>query len=324
MGVFNKKKLTIITIVYWFLLVYIVAALVWWFIALFQQNRQMAQYKLQELVLADPAYLQKASAITTAEKRKQAQYIGEGLTFLFLIFVGAIFVYRAVKRQLKATQQQQNFMMAVTHELKTPIAITRLNLETLQKHKLDEPRQQKLIHSSLQETNRLNTLANNILISSQLDGGGYTLTKEELNLSLLATQTITAFKSRFTDRTLEELIEDEIDISGDTLLLEILINNLLENAVKYSAKNTVIHFSLRQLGNTIQLQVADNGIGLSKEEHTKVFDRFYRVGNEQVRNTKGTGLGLYLCKKIASDHNGDIQVTENNPVGSIFTVQFSR
>lgn len=324
MGAFNKKKLAVITVVYWFLLVYIVAALVWWFIALFQQNRQMAQYKLQELVLSDPAYLQKASAITAAEKRKQAQYIGEGVTFLFLIFVGAIFVYRAVKRQLKATQQQQNFMMAVTHELKTPIAITRLNLETLQKHKLDEARQQKLIQSSLQETNRLNTLANNILISSQLDGGGYTLTKEELDFSLLANKCVAAFKTRFADRPLEAMIEDEIDISGDTLLLEIIINNLVENAVKYSPKNSAIHFSLKQLGNTIQLQVADNGIGIPKEERTKIFDRFYRVGNEQVRNTKGTGLGLYLCKKIALDHNGDIQVTENNPTGSIFTVQFNR
>jgi two-component system, OmpR family, sensor histidine kinase CiaH len=324
MGVFNKKKLTIITVVYWFLLVYIVAALVWWFIALFQQNRQMAQYKLQELVVSDPAYLQKASAITAAEKRKQAQYIGEGATFLFLIFVGAIFVYRAVKKQLKATQQQQNFMMAVTHEFKTPIAITRLNLETLQKHKLDETRQQKLIQSSLQETNRLNTLANNILISSQLDGGGYTLAKEELDFSLLANRCIAAFKTRFTDRPIQTVIDNELDISGDTLLLEIIINNLLENAVKYSPKNSTIHFSLKQLGSTIQLQVADNGIGIPKEERTKIFDRFYRVGNEQVRNTKGTGLGLYLCKKIASDHNGDIQVTENNPTGSIFTVQFNR
>lgn len=324
MGVFNKKKLAVATFVYWFLLVYIVAALVWWFIALQQQNRQMSLYKLQELTPADPAYLQKATAISAAEKRKNAQYIGEGVTFLLLIFVGAVFVYRAVKKQLKITQQQQNFMMAVTHELKTPIAVTRLNLETLQKHKLDETRQQKILQSSLQETNRLNTLANNILISAQLEGGGYSLTREEISLSLLAKNCVQAFTVRFPDRELHHNIDEDADIIGDPLLLEILINNLLENAVKYSPKDTAISLAVNNKPAAVVITVADNGPGIPKTERKKIFERFYRIGNEQVRKTKGTGLGLYLCRKIATDHNGDIYVTEYNPTGSIFTVQLNK
>ncbi|MFX9696122.1 histidine kinase dimerization/phospho-acceptor domain-containing protein, partial [Acinetobacter baumannii] len=82
--------------------------------------------------------------------------VGEGVTFLALIIIGAVFVFRATRRQLKLSQQQQNFMMAVTHELKTPIAITQLNLETLQKRKLEEDKQQKLISNTLQEARRLN------------------------------------------------------------------------------------------------------------------------------------------------------------------------
>jgi two-component system sensor histidine kinase CiaH len=127
----KKKRLAIATWVYWFLLLYIIAALVWWFIALQQQNNKMTVYKMQELKLNDPAYHFKLDHINEDARKKTAQYIGEGSLFLVLIIIGAIFVYRAVRRQLKLQQQQQNFMMAVTHELKTPIAITFRNFTAL-------------------------------------------------------------------------------------------------------------------------------------------------------------------------------------------------
>ena len=322
MSIFKKKSLVIATTVYWFLLVYIIAALVWWFIALQQQSHQMAVYKLLELKADDPAWMQKSEAITDEEKRKNAQYIGEGSAFLLVILIGAVFVYRAVRRQLTMTQQQQNFMMAITHELKTPIAVAKLNLETLQKHKLEENKQQKLIQATLQEANRLNTLTNNILISSQLEGGGYELAKEELDFSLLAATCMQDFYNRFPDRKIEAAIEEDADIKGDALLLQILVNNLLENAVKYSSKETTIFFSVSKKNTEAIMQVKDEGPGIADEEKKKVFERFYRIGNEQVRKTTGTGLGLYLCKKIALDHNADISVTNNHPAGSIFTVHF--
>jgi two-component system, OmpR family, sensor histidine kinase CiaH len=319
---FKKKRLAAATTVYWFLLLYIIAALIWWFIALNQQSHQMAVYKLVELKADDPAYLQKVDAVTTEEKRKNAQFTGEGVIFLLVILIGALFVYRAVRRQIKMTQQQQNFMMAITHELKTPIAIAKLNLETLQKHKLDEGKQQKLILATLQEANRLNTLTNNILISSQLEGGGYKLLKEELDLSSLTANCVHDFHSRFPERKMESMIDADIDISGDSLLLQILVNNLLDNAVKYAPKESTIHFSLDKNAQGIYLKCADEGPGIAGEEKKKIFDRFYRIGNEQVRKAKGTGLGLYLCKKIAADHNAGISVTNNHPAGSIFTVHF--
>ena len=282
----------------------------------------MAVYKLLELKADDPAWMQKSEAITDEEKRKNAQYIGEGSAFLLVILIGAVFVYRAVRRQLTMTQQQQNFMMAITHELKTPIAVAKLNLETLQKHKLEENKQQKLIQATLQEANRLNTLTNNILISSQLEGGGYELAKEELDFSLLAATCMQDFYNRFPDRKIEAAIEEDADIKGDALLLQILVNNLLENAVKYSSKETTIFFSVSKKNTEAIMQVKDEGPGIADEEKKKVFERFYRIGNEQVRKTTGTGLGLYLCKKIALDHNADISVTNNHPAGSIFTVHF--
>src|ERR1700733_12994449 len=179
----KSKRLAIATTVYWFLLAYIVAGLAWWFIALQTQNRQMAELKLKALRHDDSRYSSDLRAIRLEHQHETARNVGEGSTFLLLILVGAMFVYREVRRQIKLQQQQQNFMMAVTHELKTPIAVTRLNLETLLKYKLDDQKQQKIILSALQETNRLNRLANNILIASQLEGGGYVQVKEDLDLS---------------------------------------------------------------------------------------------------------------------------------------------
>ena len=317
-----KKKLTIATIVYWFLLMYIVAALVWWFIELENQNRQMTNYKINELKKDDPAFTTKRISIEKEKDRKTAQYLGEGITFLALILLGAVFIYRAVRRQFRLQQVQQNFMMAVTHELKTPIAIAKLNLETLQKHQLDEAKKQKLIAMTLQETNRLNTLASNILISSQLEGGKYHVEKEELDFSHLLRNSIDEFIHRYPERNFNVEIEPEVDVEGDALLLQILVNNLLENAVKYSPRESAIHCTLKKLQNRVVLNIADEGPGISAAEKKKIFDMFYRIGSEETRKAKGTGLGLYLCKKIAKDHHAIIQVKDNHPTGSIFTVSF--
>jgi two-component system, OmpR family, sensor histidine kinase CiaH len=164
---FKKKPLAVAITVYWILLAYIISLLAWWFIDLERQNRQMTSYKLQLLQPADPHFADRVASILSEEKKKTAADVGEGSTFLLVILVGAIYVYREVRRQIRLQLQQQNFMMALTHELKTPIAVTKLNLETLRKHKLDEQRQQKMIQAALQETDRLDVLANNILIASQ-------------------------------------------------------------------------------------------------------------------------------------------------------------
>lgn len=320
MSMKTSKRLTVVTVVYWILLSYIVAALIWWFIALEKQNRNITNIRLLELLKDDPQYFEKATEIEAAKKRKTAQYVGEGVTFLALILVGAVFVFRATRRQLLLSQQQQNFMMAVTHELKTPIAVTRLNLETLQKRKLDEEKQQKLIVNTLQEANRLNMLCNNILLAAQLDAGAYTTNKEEINFSDLVEGCIDDFRNRFPQRAVVENIAEGLYLNGEQLLLQMLINNLLENAMKYSPKESLIEITLKADKNELELTVSDEGTGIADDEKRKIFDKFYRVGNENTRSTKGTGLGLYLCSRIVKSHNGYISVTDNQPQGSNFVV----
>ncbi|RTL58379.1 MAG: two-component sensor histidine kinase [Sphingobacteriales bacterium] len=321
---FGKKiyKFSVITVVYWFLLLYIIAALAWWYIALEKQNQAMRDYKIQELVKDDPQYESKVIQLNNEHNRKHAQYIGEGLTFLLITLLGAIFVYRSVRKQVKFSQQQQNFMMAVTHELKTPIAVTKLSLETLLKRKLDEDKQQRLTQQALQETNRLNTLTNNILLAAQIDSGNLNSEKEEINLSVLTDGCVQDFKQRFPNRKIEVSIEPGQFIYGDTLLMQIAINNLIENALKYSPEDTTVHVDLTDEGERINIEISDEGVGISDEEKKRVFDKFYRIGNENTRKTKGTGLGLYITKKIVEDHGAEINITDNTPAGTIFGINF--
>jgi two-component system, OmpR family, sensor histidine kinase CiaH len=318
-----KKKLQFIFIIYWVLLAYIIAALVWWFIALNRQNNQMTSYKLSELKLDDPNYIVAQAKLLDAQKRKTAQYIGEGLTFFLLIVAGAVFVFRAVRNQLLFSRQQQNFMMALTHELKTPIAVASLNLQTLQKRQLDEPQRQKLIQNTLQEANRLNSLCNNMLLSSQIDAKGYELTNEEINFSELVNSSLNDFNTRFSTNKYSNEIAPNLFVIGDRMLLQIAVNNLLDNAIKYSAKDSEITVALSNQNNKIQLQIKDTGKGISAEEKTKIFQKFYRVGNNATKAAKGTGLGLYLTKKIVDEHKGNIFVTDNKPNGSIFVLELN-
>ena len=106
------------------------------------------------------------------------------------------------------------------------------------------------------------------------------------------------------------------------MLLQILISNLLENAIKYSPKESPVSSVLKKENSFIQLTITDEGPGIPDDEKKKIFSKFYRIGSEATRKTQGTGLGLYLCSKIARDHNADISVTNNNPRGSSFVVRF--
>ncbi len=323
----SRRTIRRTTVIYWMLLIYIIAALAWWFISLEKQNTRIAQLQynsinIEKNSLSPSQLTDKTFAIDKEVKKNTWKYVAEGITFLILILIGAVFVYRSISRQLKIQQQQQNFMMAITHELKTPISVARLNLETLQKYNLDEEKKQKIIRTTLDETSRLDFLTNNILVAAQLESNNFKAEKEELDLTALLKDCIRQFSNRFPERDFTEEIEADTDIKGDSLLLQMLINNLLENAAKYSPKGSPISTSLKKYRSGIELQIKDEGIGIDQAEKDKIFNKFYRIGSEATRKTKGTGLGLYLCRKIAKDRNGDITMTNNEPQGSIFAVTF--
>ncbi len=318
---FRIKKLRTVFIIYWVLLAYIIVALVFWFIELYRQNETIAAFRLEQIQSGIPSNAgYTASDVAKAREGHIHQYIGEGVTFLLFIIGGAVFIFRIVRRQFKQSQQQQNFMMAVAHELKTPIAVTKLNLETIQKHKLSEEQQSRLLVNTLQEANRLNDLCNNMLVASQIEGGGYNMINEQIELSQLIKDCIHDFGIRFPKKTIIANVAEHIIVNGDYLLLQLAINNLVDNAIKYADGKTPVHVSLHRADNLIQIVISDEGKGITGEDKERIFDKFYRVGNRHTKEAKGTGLGLYLTKKIIEQHKGSIIVTDNKPQGSNFVI----
>ena len=213
-------------------------------------------------------------------------------------------------------------MMAVTHELKTPIAITQLNIETLLKRELEPAQKKMLIENTLKETHRLDALCNNILLASQLDMGKYESNMQDVDLSDIVQKLVHSFQERFEQRVLITTVTPSVFIQAEPLLIQLLVNNLLDNAHKYSTLSSPITVQLTTKENQISLTVKDEGVGIPMEERTKIFEKFYRIGDESTRTTKGTGLGLYLCKKISEFHQATIIVNANAPNGSVFTINF--
>jgi signal transduction histidine kinase len=316
----------IITFFYFSLVIYAIAALVWWGLLLYQQNNQIMQLQQQMLELKQKNampfsdYLQEESLIAKEKRLHNFQYIGEGGTFLVIILLGAGFVFHAMRRQIRFGRQQQNFTAAVTHELKSPIAIIQLNLETLQKHTLDEEQRKKLYENNLSEISRLNQLCNNMLLASQLDNRQYHLVKEKINLSELLKEIVKESSARMHQHIIKSDIPDEVMVTGDKFMLQIAVNNLLMNAAKYAPKQSIIHAGLLSSAHMAKIRIADEGEGIPAGEKERIFSRFYRIGNENTRKAKGTGLGLFLTKKIIEQHRGSITVLDNTPKGSIFEI----
>lgn len=321
---FKQRKLLAVTFIYWLVLLYAVAALLWWFVALTSQNSIMTSLKISDLKKDDYQYEQKRDLILALKDRKNTQYIGEGLTFLAVIMIGAVFVYRYTRKQFLLTQQQNNFMMAVTHELKTPIAVAKLNLQTIQQRQLQAQVQQTLISDTLDEVDRLQNLAGNILLAAQFESNNYRCNTTSIDVNELVTHQIAHYKKRYPSFTLNSSVpQHTVAIKGELLLIQMLVSNLIENAIKYSQQIKQVDIELHTQNQNIILCVKDYGAGILPLEKKKIFTKFYRSGNESIRNTKGTGLGLYLCKKIAEYHQATIEVSDNHPQGAIFTITFT-
>lgn len=323
MGYTNKVySFRSFTFWFWVLLVYVIVALVWWFVSLERQSAEMTELKLAQLQPGQTNYTLLRDDVLLFQKRQTAKYVGEGIAFLALILAGAVFVYRSIRKQVEVAALQQNFMMAITHELKTPIATTRLSLETILRRKLDEVQQQKLLLSALSETNRLNILTNNILLASQMEEKNFQRENDEVNLADVVETVVSDYKNRYPNCHIEASADKDLFIEGDELLIQIALSNLIDNALKYAPKESPVYVDLMEDNDNIQVKVSDEGPGVPDEEKQKIFEKFYRSGNENTRKAKGTGLGLYLTRKIITDHNGDIFVMDNTPHGSIFVIQF--
>lgn len=304
---------------------YILLQFLWWEFLLVNQNGKIIneKQKLIELSSTNEAQLKQEIAILHHKKKMQTvMIVSEGTVFLLLLLFGIYKIKQAYDKETALNNQQKNFFLSITHELKTPIAATKLQLQTLQKQKLDETIQQELIANALKETERLNALIDNVLLASRMDSGEFNFKLVKQNLSALLNTTITRYyKKEINAGEISLNIEDGIFCIVDENAFPSIVTNLIDNAIKYSLEETKILVELRSEKNNIVLRISDNGCGISDSDKEKIFTKFYRAGNEETRSTKGTGLGLYIVKYIVSNHQAKLIVKDNFPKGSLFEIQ---
>lgn len=265
------------------------------------------------------------TVVIRLQPQRMAMVMGEGSVFLFLLCVGAYFIHASIKKEDKLHENQQNFLLSVTHELKSPLAAIKLSLETIKKRDLDKEQRTTLLRNSLKDIERLDDLVENMLLATKIESRTYSFPKEEFDFSELVNKITDRLQvhSCGNQQMINTQIQPGIKVVGDQFALSSVVTNLVENAVKYSGPCAEIAVGLCQNDGKPFLTVSDKGPGIPDSEKMHIFDKFYRVGDENVRKSKGTGLGLFIVKEVLQNHDADISVKDNAPHGAIFEVTFN-
>lgn len=287
---------------YWlyFLGAYVIIQFIWWGYHLIQLSANLTQ---------EDAQLSKRIGMV----------FGEGAVFLLILSFGIYRIRKSISKEMAFQQQQQNFLLTVTHELKTPIAALKLYLQTLQKHNLPEDKKQSILKGALDENERLSQLIENILNASKAENKQFQLQKQETNVVAFCQLLIDRYRARLHQDILVLNAPAEINFTVDQQMLEAILVNLIENALKYGGLQQVT-ISLEQLDRVVAIKIADQGPGIPAKERPHIFEKFYRVGSEETRKQAGSGLGLFIVAEYIRLHNGSIRYLENKPTGSIFEI----
>ena len=253
-----------------------------------------------------------------------------GIIFFALIIAGIVVYTVFLVREIQKNEQQDSFLNAVTHELKTPIASIRLYLETLQTRQLTEAQRQDFYRIMLEDTDRLLGTVEQILKAGEERHASGKKNWERVDFSTIVAETVdlTRLRHHLPPGVLQfaRPSGDEIFLRGNPQELRTAVFNLVENAVKYSGEQKEIEVDLLTPDiDTVLLRVRDKGVGIPNPELKRIFKRFYRVTNSANGRVKGTGLGLFIVRSIARRHGGDaFAESAGTGRGSTFTLRLPR
>jgi signal transduction histidine kinase len=244
-----------------------------------------------------------------------------GLSFLL---AGGIFLtYRNVSKEMALARLKSDFVSNVSHELRTPLALIRLYAETLELGRLTSPDKHQEYYCIIRkESERLTALINNILDFSRIEAGRKEYEFRETDMRDLVRNTLESYRYQIEQHgfKFEENIGEVPALKVDREAIARSLVNLVNNALKYSQDRKYIGVNLYRKNGYVKLEVIDHGIGIPASEQNKIFEKFYRVGDPLVHNTKGSGLGLSLVQHIARAHGGDVAVDSTLGAGSKFTI----
>ena len=252
----------------------------------------------------------------------------EGTVFLLVILAGVWLNYRSLRKLEELKFHQENFLMAVTHELKTPLASILMYLDTLESEKISADQKIAIVPRMKEDVNHLSKLVDNILDAGRFERSGYRLRLEWFDLSKLVSRGLDFLEGAPGSNVskIDRKIEANVRYYGDRKALMRAIDAIFENSIKYSAgDNTEIDVEVRAGKKEIHIHIADNGIGLESRDLGAIFERFYRVGGELAGRSEGSGLGLYLCREIIRAHGGEITANSDGlGKGTKFTIKLRR
>ncbi|MGI9472799.1 MAG: sensor histidine kinase [Rubripirellula sp.] len=238
--------------------------------------------------------------------------LATGTVLLAGVLAGVIAYLTLTVKAFNLNRRQSNFIDAVTHELKSPIASLKLYLQTMTRRTVDEQQQQDFHQIMLEDVERLDLLINHLLDAARIDRGGDTVSDEPIRLDQLLEQcgTATCVRYRLPKETVD-IESPEVTIRSQLIQLEILFRNLVDNAVKYAGSPPAVEICVRlQPDEKVTVSIIDNGPGIPPHLRRKIFGRFIRLGNELERSTPGTGLGLYLVRTVVKGVGGSIRVQD--------------
>ena len=264
---------------------------------------------------------------TTVQGLAQEQF-RNSLLITLLVFcglaVGIAITLRATAREARLAQLKSAFVSNVSHELKTPVAAIRMFAETLEAGRLKDPAKASEYHRVIhRESLRLTRLIDNILDFARMEAGRRQYQFQIRDAAEIVEETVHACEYQISDAGFELLFEAGPGLPPvriDPAAIGHAVSNLLDNAMKYSADVRHIEIRVEHRDSFVAIEVADRGIGIPPAEHEKIFEKFYRVSTGLVHNSKGSGLGLALCKSIVEAHGGHIELRSEPGQGSTFTI----
>jgi len=245
-------------------------------------------------------------------------------TVLFLLLIGGlVLIVALLMREVRLNERQSNFVSAVTHELKTPVASLKLYLDTLQLREVNDGRRQEFYRTMREDLDRLHATINNVLNAAMYTDRPV-VDPQPLDLARLVRRAmdLTRTRHQLPRESFAYLGPESLRLRGDAQALETAVLNLLDNAVKYSKEKVEVEVEVGADGDgQAHLRVRDHGIGMSRAHLRLIFNRFYRIGAEVRRSRTGTGLGLFIVKAVVKGHKGTVAAESAGPDrGSTFTV----
>ena len=284
---------------------YMILGITWWGMLLYEKNNALYNQKLN---LATPT---EALQIKMERKRQNRMIMGEGIVLGLSLLAGIFIINRSANREIKSARQQSNFLLSVSHELKSPIAAIKLALETLTQHKLPTATSTKITSSAVQDVNRLEKLVQNILLSASLEESKLELYKEEIDIS----QLIISIAKRYNNSNNQVSIVSQgtntrVTANIDRYNMQQAITNILDNAIKYGLKDMPINIQLSQTEKAIYISISNTGSSIKEDEKKLIFKKFYRGQDQEIRRQEGTGIGLYISNQIVMAHGGKIEIED--------------